>query len=56
MDVRLWYCAIPNDRDDWCSQLLCDAIVIFEGVAATHAAAIDEAAEILFELRAMALH
>jgi len=56
MDALFSYRAIPDDDGDgWRWQLLCDTMVILEGIAATHSAAVAEVAEIVFRLQAAAL-
>jgi hypothetical protein len=57
MDGPLSYRALPDsDGDGWRWQLVCGAVVILEGIAATHAAAVAEVAEIVLSLQASALH
>ena len=51
MNARWSYRTLPCDGG-WQWQLLCEAVVILEGVAATHAAAVSEIVEAVQRLQA----
>ena len=55
MDARWSYRTLPA-HDGWCWQLVWGQVVILQGVAVTHAAAIREVVEAFQLLQAAALH